>query len=283
MSARWSGPSVPGLLIEAGCEVLPGGRLSALAELTARIRTALDQIRKARGALSEADQSLNDARHGLAVVLAGSDATEAEQAVGLLAQASSSLADVHRMAAGAESHVQGYLTHLGVGATTARLAPAIGNTDRPPVAPTSVHATEPASFPPARERIEQLRAELPPTVDRGKGQKTHGRWIDADGNAQALASGKDEAYENAIQVFKEMKSRHIPQRASDTEMKLAAHMRKNGIRSAVLVINHVPCAGPLGCDALIPVILPEGYTLTVYGANGFVREYQGGEKSSWVP
>jgi hypothetical protein len=54
-------------------------------------------------------------------------------------------------------------------------------------------------------------------------------------------------------------------------MKLAVHMRKNGIRSATLVVNHVPCEGPLGCDALVPVILPTGYTLTVYGTNGFVR------------
>lgn len=37
------------------------------------------------------------------------------------------------------------------------------------------------------------------------------------------------------------------------------------------------------CDALVPVILPEGYILTVYGSNGFVREYKGGETSSWLP
>jgi hypothetical protein len=80
-----------------------------------------------------------------------------------------------------------------------------------------------------------------------------------------------------------MKARRIPLRASDVEMKLAAHMRKKGIRSATLVTNHLPCEGPLGCDALIPVILPEGYTLTVYGADGSVRVYKGGKTSSWLP
>lgn len=98
-----------------------------------------------------------------------------------------------------------------------------------------------------------------------------------------MVSGQDGAYDEAIQVFRDMKSRHVPQRASDVEMKLAAHMRNNGIRSAVLVINHTPCPGPMGCDALLPVILPKGYTLTVYGVNGFVRRYEGGGTSSWVP
>jgi Double-stranded DNA deaminase toxin A len=80
-----------------------------------------------------------------------------------------------------------------------------------------------------------------------------------------------------------MKARRIPARASDVEMKLAAHMRVNRIRSVTLVVNHIPGEGPLGCDALVPVILPKGYTLTVYGANGFVREYKGGATSPWLP
>ncbi len=42
-------------------------------------------------------------------------------------------------------------------------------------------------------------------------------------------------------------------------------MRKNGIRSAVVIINNQPCDGPMGCDALVPVVSPPGYTLTVYG------------------
>ena len=144
-------------------------------------------------------------------------------------------------------------------------------------------AVRPAGDRVSAERIGQLRSELPPPVTSGVGKKTHGRWVGSDGQVRAMTSGKDEAYAQAIEVFREMKSRHIPQRAADVEMKLAAHMRKNGIRSATLVINHVPCVGPLGCDALVPVILPVGYRLTVHGANGIVREYKGGATSSWVP
>ncbi|WP_378265579.1 DddA-like double-stranded DNA deaminase toxin [Amycolatopsis pigmentata] len=144
-------------------------------------------------------------------------------------------------------------------------------------------APQPDAGPPTPERIEQLRAELPPDIGRFNGRKTHGRWIDANGEVHAETSGKDGKYDEAIRLFKELKARRIPLRASDVEMKLAAHMRRNGIRSATLVINHVPCEGPLGCDALIPVILPAGYKLTVYGTDGFVREYLGGKTSTWLP
>ncbi|WP_425550683.1 DddA-like double-stranded DNA deaminase toxin [Actinoallomurus liliacearum] len=54
-------------------------------------------------------------------------------------------------------------------------------------------------------------------------------------------------------------------------------MRENGIRSTTLVVNHIPCDdGPLSCDRLIPQILPAGSTMTVHGADGLVRSYQGG-------
>lgn len=137
--------------------------------------------------------------------------------------------------------------------------------------------------------VGRLRQDLPPDVPGVKRTagtprpKTHGRWVGPSGQSQVIVSGKDELYDQAVEVFREMKSRHIPQRASDVEMKLAAHMRRNGIRSATVVINNEPCAGPMGCDELVPVILPPGYRLVVHGANGFVRVYEGGGRSSWVP
>lgn len=70
-------------------------------------------------------------------------------------------------------------------------------------------------------------------------------------------------------------------RASDVEMKMAAYMRNHGIRSATLLINNTPCRGPLGCDELVPVLLPEGSTLTVHGANGFTKTYAGGATPPW--
>ncbi|WP_146174756.1 DddA-like double-stranded DNA deaminase toxin [Umezawaea tangerina] len=137
--------------------------------------------------------------------------------------------------------------------------------------------------------VDRLRADLPPDVPamrRGAGTsrpKTHGRWVGPSGRSEVIVSGKDELYDQAVEVFRGMKSRHILQRVSDVEMKLAAHMRKNGIRSATVVINNQPCGGPMGCDELVPVVLPPGYRLVVHGTNGFFRVYEGGGKSSWVP
>ncbi|CRK56025.1 hypothetical protein [Alloactinosynnema sp. L-07] len=97
-------------------------------------------------------------------------------------------------------------------------------------------------------------------------------------------SGADAKGKQALRFFaEELKARRIPTTVTDVEIKLAVHMRKNGIRSATLVLNNVPCKGPMGCDALVSVVLPPGYMLTVYGTDGFRREYRGGGTSKWVP
>ncbi|WP_424190241.1 DddA-like double-stranded DNA deaminase toxin [Actinokineospora sp. G85] len=124
---------------------------------------------------------------------------------------------------------------------------------------------------------------MPPTVVPSTGQKTHGRFVDPEGKVHALASGYDAMYEPVEKYLLEIKVRRRPLRASDVEMKLAVHMRNNGIKSGTLIINNVPCAGILGCDELLPVLLPEGTTLTILGAEGFKQTYHGGKKSKWFP
>ena len=98
------------------------------------------------------------------------------------------------------------------------------------------------------------------------------------------AESKDEKSEEALRFFdEEIQSRRIPVTVVDVESKLAAHMRKNGIRSATLLLNNFPCRGPMGCDALVLVVLPPGFTMTVYGPDGFRQEYKGGGSSKWAP
>jgi nucleic acid/nucleotide deaminase of polymorphic system toxin len=142
---------------------------------------------------------------------------------------------------------------------------------------------------PTQERIEQLRAELPPDIppmderrpDEPR-RRTHGRWIAPDGQARPVVSGEDEMYAEAVKAFPALVLRRgLPRRASDVEMKLAAYMRNHGISSATVVINNTPCPGPYGCDELVPVLLPEGYTLTAHGPNGFVKTYRGGATPPW--
>ena len=260
-----------------------GAGVSTLGEVIAQIREALRLSGDARQHLARAADLIEEATQLLAQACYGSTNPEAEQALALLAQAEQGIAELYELLEQAENGVQRYLDHLGADTTVGTVTATAVDSKRTGEQSDTPRERVPLSPSLTPARIERLRAELPPPVTSGAGQKTHGRWIAADGRVHAEMSGKDEKYDEALQLFKNMKVRRIPVRASDVEMKLAAHMRKNGIRSATLIINHVPCEGPLGCDALVSVILPKGYTLTVYGANGFVREYKGGETSPWLP
>ncbi|OLR94041.1 hypothetical protein BJP25_13780 [Actinokineospora bangkokensis] len=61
------------------------------------------------------------------------------------------------------------------------------------------------------------------------------------------------------------------------EMKVAKRMAKTGTREVTLVINNRACEGFMGCRKLLPVILPAGCTLTVYGP-GYHEVFTGGKK-----
>lgn len=140
---------------------------------------------------------------------------------------------------------------------------------------------KPAPEPP-RPLVERLRRELPPDIIpphvRPRGTppaKTHARWVGPDGVVHVDTSGRDAKYQQALLWFEAQPGGRIPRRASDVEMKLAVHMRLEGIRSVTVVINHVPCPGEWGCDALVPKILPPGSSMTIHGAGGFLKTYRG--------
>ncbi|WP_370948104.1 DddA-like double-stranded DNA deaminase toxin [Amycolatopsis sp. cg5] len=141
--------------------------------------------------------------------------------------------------------------------------------------------------PVSTERLDELRAELPPPVDSGKGQKTHGRWIDGEGRAYAVISQADEWKDEVNTILEEEGCPRVPiARASDVELRLAARMRQEGktdpnMRHVTLLINNVPCDGFFSCESLLSVVLPPGYTLTVHGKNGYVRTFTGGGKPWW--
>jgi hypothetical protein len=77
----------------------------------------------------------------------------------------------------------------------------------------------------------------------------------------------------------------MPTATADVEMKIAAHMARTGIRHAVVVINNSPCKGRLSCDTLVPILLPEGSTLTVHGTTKqgtpMRKTYTGGARPWW--
>jgi hypothetical protein len=70
--------------------------------------------------------------------------------------------------------------------------------------------------------------------------------------------------------------------ATHAETKLAAYLR--GVRQktgqpqyATIVVNNQVCGGDLSCAELLPVLLPEGCSLTVHAPN-YRRTFTGGKK-----
>lgn len=129
------------------------------------------------------------------------------------------------------------------------------------------------------ERIRQLKAMLPPPVPTPnvEGRKTHGTWLDEHGQPHTVISGHDE---DSAEVWRILQERGIPLKApptrtSDVEQKLAARMVREQRTHLDLVINNRPCPGRWGCDRLLPVLLPAGYSLTVHGPD-FQKTYTGG-------
>lgn len=138
--------------------------------------------------------------------------------------------------------------------------------------------------PAASVDVERLRGELPPlitTAERGTGRKTHGRWIAADGVARPVVSGHDEWSSYADSVFKRW-DRRMYSVVTHAEMKIAARLRAEFERTgqqrhAIVVLNQEPCPGMRGCARLLPVMLPDGCSLTVHAPN-YRRTFTGGMK-----
>lgn len=62
-------------------------------------------------------------------------------------------------------------------------------------------------------------------------------------------------------------------------MKAAVRARRDGATHTEVVLNNVPCRGIYGCDQLLPILLPSGYSLTVHGPN-YRKTFTGGQKWS---
>jgi hypothetical protein len=131
-------------------------------------------------------------------------------------------------------------------------------------------------------QVDRLRRELPPPItaaERGTGRRTHGRWVGGDGVVRSVVSGKDEWSKYVDVVFDRMGESRLAV-AHHAEMKVAARLRDRFDRTgepqqATVVLNHEPCKSWKGCAALLPVLLPEGCSLTVHAPN-YRRTFTGG-------
>lgn len=239
-------------------------------KLRASVVTAGEKVAAALASVATFRQMLEEAQQALATATEGTGVHEVTQALGLLAQAGGEDAGrLEQVINAAARDIATYLDKHPGEPAGAGAAPA-----------TSSSSTAPAKDP-AGDAVEQARRNLPPAVSK-RGEKTHGRWFEPGKPAGALVSGKDELTERVDQVLQEEGCPRRPVTASaDVELKLAAHMRDQGITDASVVINNQPCKGSLSCDELVPVVLPPGASLTVYGPGGFVKTYTGGAKPWW--
>jgi len=94
-----------------------------------------------------------------------------------------------------------------------------------------------------------------------------------------VVSGVDEWSRYGDAVFDRMNAGPF-QITSHTEMKVAARLhaefeRLGEPQHATIVLNNVPCRRPAGCGRLLPVMLPDGCSLTVH-APGYRRRFTGG-------
>jgi hypothetical protein len=136
---------------------------------------------------------------------------------------------------------------------------------------------------PVRNEVDELRRELPPPItaaERGTGRKTHGRWIGADGAVHPIVSGHDELSRMTIKRLRALGYRRRLTVETHAEMKVAACMAQqydtdHAPQHATLVLNQTPCPGEFGCAELLPVMLPDGCSLTVHAPN-YRRTFSGG-------
>jgi hypothetical protein len=247
--------------------------MAGVTELTAAVQTALGKLstaalKQAAGFLSEAEQSLGQT---------GSTQPEVQLALDSFKSAAQDVDRVQKLVGRASTMLTAYLERIGATASPDNTT----STTTPPSQPSATAA--PAATAPdgqrlTREQAEALQADLPPPVTTMTGQKTHGRWVDEHGQAHEIVSGKDEDAAEAARLLRE---KGIPQRGdvtttADVEQKLAARMVREGRQHMDVVLNNRPCRGVFGCDTLLPVILPEGYSLTVHAPN-YKKTFSGGK------
>ncbi len=114
-----------------------------------------------------------------------------------------------------------------------------------------------------------------------RGQKTYG-FLDTGSEVIPLQSGRNgfasRMPDNTPGMRLDMAVRdHV-------EAHAAAYMRQNQVMEAALYINKAPCPGIIGCDRMLPHMLPEGATLDVYiKTAGEPRhiQYSGESDSVW--
>ncbi|GLY52827.1 DddA-like double-stranded DNA deaminase toxin [Lentzea sp. NBRC 102530] len=238
--------------------------MASLGEVGDVLRQVLDKIDQSIAAHHEASELASQARQILNVTGTGSNHSDVEQVCAWLTRVVEGISEpegqISTLATIADE-IRSYLRRNGI------------TGEEPPHPPS----------PSVSERVDTLRSQLPAPVQSGSGQKTHGRWFTSVGEeARSVVSGEDA--DSAV-VWRVLQETQFPEKGppitiTHVETKLAVRMRRENVRHATVVINYTPCRMKWGCDNLLPVLLPTGCTLTVYGPN-YRKTFTGGKRPPW--
>ncbi|MGX7824124.1 DddA-like double-stranded DNA deaminase toxin [Actinokineospora sp. 24-640] len=253
-------------------------------KIVAELRQVLDLLDLT--ALTQALDLIHQAELTFANAAQGSQQPEARQVLGLFAQSKQQLGQVYQSVIETKALVEQYLTNLVGGTGTGASTPeADRSKDRSPnrkstgTTPDATTVTSGLSSDKQRQ-VRDVLATLPPEVPKPNpsGKKTHGKVMGSD---EVIVSGMDD---ESAEVWQRLLKAGIPPRAktmavNHVEMKVAVRMIRSGAKHIEVVVNNQPCPGILGCRELLPIILPEGYRLTVHGPN-YHGTFEGGEKWS---
>lgn len=247
----------------------------SLEEVAAQIAHACETADKAGEAFAHALESLQDALAQFAHIMDGSVDPAAETTYAYWRQALDGIQELTELLDDATVRTRAYLTSLN---SPTHAEPDVQQLERTPPPQARPHEID-------QESVDRLRGELPPPILDQLGPKTHGRWIGPDGKVRPIMSGRDEMSTAADARMRQLGMTRPITKTSDVEIKLVMEMLANGIEHATVVINHEPCKGRLSCDTLVPILLPEGATLTVYGTTrqgmAFRKRYTGGARPWW--
>ncbi|CAL9474166.1 hypothetical protein SUDANB95_02886 [Actinosynnema sp. ALI-1.44] len=262
--------------------------MASIGEVAQSVSQACDKASQCRDALGQAQDFAEEAHDLLAAHLRGAVELESdtERMLANFHEVINGVKDLWKVLGAGMDRAQAALTAL-TGQTTPAPDPIAQRPAQPPQQPPpdrQAPPDQPPLVPP--ELVEELQRELPPPITRvSSGQKTHGRWIRPDGAVEPMVSGRDVDADSADEQLEKLDMPGRAARAADVEMKLAARMVREGIRHATVVINYTPCRGRFGCDTLVPILLPEGSTLTVHGVTPegqpFRKRYTGGARPWW--
>ncbi|SFD93463.1 SCP1.201-like deaminase [Actinopolyspora alba] len=255
--------------------------MSALEEVGQSLATTVTKATDAQEAIAAAGNAWNERGQKLTEHLSGTNNADAQHLLDQHETTAESMREAWRKITLALRAIQRYRTSIEGEPTP--LEPTRPEAEPVPT-PEPIKSPHGDSYPP---RAAGLAEHLDKRVTSGVGEKTMGvgRFGDDGPPLPPMHSGMSKHYSQIIR--ERLKSAGLNPKWVDghVEANFAALMIDGKQPHGELAINNVPCgierqrSFPNTCDKALPCLLPEGYSLTVYGSrqdgSTFTKTYRG--------